>query len=234
MRKVSFIGAYDKTDLILCLAKILTTVGKKVLIVDTTINQKAKYVVPAINPTVSYITEFEEVDVAVGFNNFKTIKNYIGISEEKELEYDYALLDIDNGNTLENFDIQPTEDNYFVTAFDLYSLKRGLEVFNNLKETFKLTKILFSKTMLKEEDDYLNFLSLGLKIVWKDNRVYFPTENGDQSILAENQRLAKIKIKQLSQQYKESLLYIAEEILKDVSDSQLRRAMRIIERDKGV
>ena len=234
MKKVSFIGAYDKTDLILCLAKILTTVGKKVLVVDTTINQKAKYVVPAINPTVSYITEFEEVDVAVGFDNFKAIKNYIGISEEKELEYDYALLDIDNGNTLENFKIQPTEDNYFVTGFDLYSLKKGLEAFNNLKETFKLTKILFSKTMLKEEDDYLNFLSLGLKIVWKENRVYFPTENGDESILAENQRLAKIKIKQLSQQYKESLLYIAEEILKDVSNSQLRRTMRIIERDKGV
>ena len=234
MKKISFIGAYDKTDFILYLAKIITTVDKKVLVVDTTMNQKAKYVVPAIAPTVSYITEFEDIDVAVGFENFTTIKDYLGIPEEKELDYDYVLLDIDNSKTLENFEIVPIDNNYFVTSFDAYSLKRGLEIFNNAKETYKLTKILYSKEILKEEDDYLNFLSLGLKIVWQESRVYLPLENGDQTVITENQRLAKIKFKQLSQQYKESLLYVAEEILQDVNESQIRRAMRIIERDKGV
>lgn len=234
MKKVSFIGAYDKTDLILYLAKILTTVDKKILVIDSTLNQKAKYVVPAINPTVSYVTEFEEIDVAVGFDNVSDIKKYVGISDDKELNYDYALIDIDSGKAIEDFDIKSTDDNYFVTGFDVYSLKKGLEALNNLKETFNLTKVLFSKAILKEDDDYLNFLSRGLKIVWKDNRVYFPYENGDASVLAENQRLAKIKFKQLSQQYKESLFFIAEEVLKDVNGAQLRRALRIIERDKGV
>lgn len=234
MKKVGFIGAYDKTDFILYLAKILTTLGKKVIVVDTTVTQKAKYIVPVINPTVSYVTEFEEIDVAVGFNSPKTLKEYLGVSEDKELDYDYMLLDIDNGSAIDSFDIQPLDDNYFVTGFDVYSLKKGLEALNNLKEPFQLTKILYSKDMLKEEDDYLNFLALGLKIVWKENRVYLPTDHGDTAILAENQRLAKIKIKPLSQQYKEGLLYVAEEILKDISGSQLRRAMRIIERDKGV
>ena len=51
--------------------------------------------------------------------------------------------------------------NYFVTSFDNYSLKKGLEVLHRLKDIVSLTKILFSKEMLKEEDDYLNFLSLG-------------------------------------------------------------------------
>ena len=234
MKKISFIGVYDKTDFILYLAKIITAVGKKVLVVDTTTNQKARYIVPAISPTVSYITEFEEIDVAVGFENFNTIKNYLGVSEEKELEYDYILLDIDDGKALENFEIQPMDNNYFVTGFDVYSLKKGLEIFNNVKEQFKLTKLLYSKMMLKEEDDYLNFLARGLKIVWKDTRVYLPIENGDASVIAENQRLAKIKFKNLSQQYKESLLFVAEETMNDVSGSQIRRAVRIIERDKGV
>lgn len=234
MKKVSFIGAYDKTDFILYLAKIITTVGKKVLVIDSTINQKARYIVPVINPTISYITEFEGIDVAVGFENYKSVKNYLSIPEEKELNYDYILLDIDRGKELENFEIQPIENNFFVTGFDTYSLKKGLEIFNNVKETYKLTKILYSKEMLKEEDDYLNFLATGLKIVWKDTRVYLPIENGDAIIIAENQRLAKIKFKQLSQQYKESLLYVAEDVLNDVNESQIRRAMRIIERDKGV
>lgn len=234
MKKVNFIGAYDKTDCILYIAKILNTVGKKVLVVDSTANQKARYIVPVINPTISYVTEFEEIDVAVGFKDFNAIKNYLGLSEDKELDYDYALIDIDNGQAIESFKVNSIEDNYFVTAFDVYSLKKGLEAFNTLKEPLNLTKVLFSKEMLKEEDDYLNFLSTGLKIVWKEFRIYFPIENGDATVLAENERLAKIKFKPLSAQYKESLLYIAEEILKDASGSQLRRAMRIIERDKGV
>lgn len=234
MKKISFIGVYDKTDFVLYLAKIIRTVGKKVLMVDTTVNQKAKYVVPTIKPTISYITEFENIDVAVGFENYDSIKNYLGISEGKEVEYDYVLFDIDSGKGLDNFQIQPMDENYFVTGFDTYSLKKGLEVFNNIKEPYKLTKILYSQSMLKEEDDYLNFLSRGLKISWNDTRIYLPIENGDAIIIAENQRLAKIKFRMLSQQYKESLLYVAEEALNDVNGSQIRRAMRIIERDKGV
>ena len=53
MKKVGFIGAYDKTDLLVNIAKVLTEMKNKVLIIDTTINQKAKYIVPAINPTES-------------------------------------------------------------------------------------------------------------------------------------------------------------------------------------
>ena len=48
---IGFIGVYDKTDLLLNIAKILATMKKRVLIMDTTIEQKTKYVVPSINPT---------------------------------------------------------------------------------------------------------------------------------------------------------------------------------------
>lgn len=230
MKKVNFLGVYDKIDCILYVAKILQTLGKKVIVVDSTINQKARYIVPAISPTVSYVTEFENIDVAVGFDNFDKIRNYLGLADDKKFDYDYALIDIDSTNGLHEFDVRSTEDNYFVTGFDTYSLKKGIQIFNNLTEKIQLTKILYSKSMLKEEDDYLNFLSIGLKIEWKKNRVYFPIENGDATAIAENQRLAKIKFRNLSVQYKESLLFIADDILKDATTSELRRAMRLIER----
>ena len=93
MKKVGFIGAYDKTDLILYIGRILTVLGKKVLIVDSTITQKAKYIVPVLNPTMSYITEFEEMDVAVGFNDIQGIAEYLN-KPIGQLEYDFAILDI--------------------------------------------------------------------------------------------------------------------------------------------
>ena len=230
MKKVGFIGMYDKTDLILNIAKILTTMHKKVIVVDSTLTQKAKYVVPVINPTVTYITDFEDIEVAVGFKNETEIKGYLGIAENEELPYDIMLIDVDDSVTIEEFDLMKASKNYFVTAFDLYSLKRGLEVLSNLKEPMNLTKILFTREILKEDNDYLDFLSLGYKVMWNEYRIYFPIENGDWSVLAENQRVAKIKFKKLSTQYKDSLVYIVSEILNDISENQIRRAVKIIER----
>jgi len=232
MKKVGFIGAYDKTDLIIYVAKILTALNKSVLIVDATTTQKSRYVVPAINPTVKYVTEYEEIDIAVGFSGIEDIKEYLGVSEMQKLEYDIVLIDTDTQEGFENYNLQESDKNYFVTSFDIYSLKKGLEIISNLTNPIKLTKILFSKDMIKEEDDYLNYLSLGKKVIWEDYKIYFPMENGDLSIIYENQRVAKIKFKKLSIQYKDGLAYIAEEILGDISDMQVRRIIKNIE--KGV
>ena len=228
MKKIGFIGAYDKTDMLLNIAKILTTMKNKVLIIDSTINQKAKYVVPAINPTVSYITSFEDIDIAIGFKNVEEIKKYVGTTGD--LTYDILLIDSDTEERIEEFELNKADKNYFVTSFDMYSLKKGIELLRNLKNQLNLTKILYAKEMLKEDDDYLNFLSLGCKIIWDEERIYFPIENGDLSVIAENQRVQKIKFKKLIMQYKDSIGFIAQQILNQKSDSHVRKAIKIIER----
>ena len=48
MKKIGFIGAYDKTDFILYVAKILVEMGNKVILIDGTLTQKAKYIIPVI------------------------------------------------------------------------------------------------------------------------------------------------------------------------------------------
>ena len=228
MKKIGFIGAYDKTDLLVNVAKILTEMKNRVLVIDSTINQKAKYVVPAINPTISYITSFEDIDIAIGFETIEQIKEYLGITSE--LPYDILLIDVDTAERISKFQLENANKNYFVTSFDLYSLKKGLEIFNGVNTTMKLTKILYSKEMLKEEDDYLNFLALGYKIIWDDERIYFPIENGDLSFLYENHRVKKIKFKRLSVQYKDSLGFIAQQILEQKNDSYVRKTIKGIER----
>ena len=67
MKKVGFIGGYNKIDMMLYVAKMITISDKKVLIVDSTKEQISRYIVPTINPTVSYITNYENIDVAIGF-----------------------------------------------------------------------------------------------------------------------------------------------------------------------
>lgn len=231
MKTVGFLGGYDKIDLILYIARILTLAKKKILLIDATVNQKAKYIVPSISPTRSYVTEFEGFDVAVGFNSIEEIKQYLGIGE-KPLDYDIALLDIDTSEAFQRFNAIKNYKNCFVTAFDLYSLKRGLEILSSCTVPTKLIKVLFSKDMLKEENEYLDYLSLGYKIKWDKNMINFPIELGNYSVTVENQIVSRIKIKKLSEHYKDSLEYLITMVFdEDVSNSEVKKIMRNLEKE---
>lgn len=230
MKKVGFIGAYDKTDFILYIAKILVEMGRKVILIDGTLTQKAKYIIPVIKPSKTYVTEFEGIDIAVGFENFDNIKEYLALPKLVDLNYDIALIDLDTVDGVRNFELETFEQNYFVTSFDMYSIKRGLESISGLTSPINATKVLFSKEATREEDDYLNFLSLGSKIIWNEERIYLPFEVGDQTVIYNNQRVSKIKFKKLSNQYKEGLMYLTTKILDEVEPALLRKTFKKIER----
>lgn len=226
MKKVGFVGVYDKTDLILSIAKILVKTGKKVLVIDTTTLQKAKYIVPNILPTRNYITSYDEIDVAIGFNNIIQIKQYIGLEENEELEYDFVLIDVDNLEGANNFEIASFDKNYFVTSFDGYSLKKGIELLRNLNIPLKMERIFYSKEMLKEEEEYFNYLTLDLKIDWEENKLYFLLDNGDLSAQMENHLVQNIKFKNLSNEYKENVVFLINELSPDIGERTIRKIIK--------
>lgn len=226
MKKVGFVGVYDKTDLILSIAKILVKTGKKVLVIDTTTLQKAKYIVPNILPTRNYITSYDEIDVAIGFDNIIQIKQYIGLEENEELEYDFVLIDVDNLEGANNFEIASFDKNYFVTSFDGYSLKKGIELLRNLNIPLKMERIFYSKEMLKEEEEYFNYLTLDLKIDWEENKLYFLLDNGDLSAQMENHLVQNIKFKNLSNEYKENVTFLTNELSPDIDERTIRKIIK--------
>ena len=76
MKRVAFIGGTDKTSILIYIAKTLTIMGYKVLIMDTTVCQKSRYIVPTMQASKRYITTFENIDIAIGFETFYQIKAY--------------------------------------------------------------------------------------------------------------------------------------------------------------
>lgn len=231
MKNICFIGAFDKLDLILYIAKIIKELGKKVIIIDATELQKARYIVPTINPTKSYITRFENLDIAIGFESYEEIERYIGFTEEQKMKYDYALVNVDNQDTFNNFNNQDTLKNYFVTSFELYSIRKGLETIRKIEKPIKITKVLFSSEIDENDNYYLDYLALGHKIIWEENNINFPYETKDLEVMIENQKNSKIKIRGLTQQYKENLEYMVSEIMPNESVMNIRRIMKIIERE---
>lgn len=228
MEKINFIGAYDKTDSIMYIAKILTEMKKKVIIIDATITQKSKYVIPTVENKNEYITNYSNIDFAIGFTNYNDIKTYLGMPQSAAFTYDYMLIDIDNSDLLNNFDVYSSKKTYFVTSFDLYALKKGVEVLKRLSLPVEITKVYFSNLMSQTEDDYFNYIATGCRVKWNQDKIYFPLLNEDLDVIKENQRLSKIRFKGLSNEYKISLMEWTQDICGD--SNGVKKACRQIER----
>ena len=225
MKKIAFIGGYDKTDLILYISKILTVLGKKVLFVDTTLTKKTKYVLPKMGKSVKYITTFERIDVAIGFDNLEQIKE----DNEARLDYDYVMIDVDSPINYRNFKISSNDENFFVTGFDIYSLRRGINVFKALINNTKIRKVYFSQEMTKAENEYLNFLTTNEFVKWDDEIIYFPVDLQDMETINQNERMAKIKFKGLTTTYLDSLQYMTE-IITGEDKLKVKKAMKFVDR----
>ena len=231
MKNIGFIGAFDKLDLLLYISKILTMLEKKVVIVDTTLEQKSKYIVPVISPTKSYITRFENIDIAVGFETYQEIERYIGQTENKKMSYDYALVNIDTIEGFERFHDQETIKDFFVTSFDMYSIRKGLEAISKIQQPIELSKILFSSKLTQEDVYYLEYLALGYKIKWNEEIINFPYETNDIEVMMENEKANKVGMKNLTPAYRENLEYLITNIMPDIDLANLRRVMKNIEKE---
>lgn len=227
MEKIAFIGGYDKTDIIIYIAKILSNLGKKVLVVDSTLVQKTRYIIPTMQNLKQYITTFEKVDIAIGFESFAEIKKYKELKDGEALEYDYALIDIDSYKGYYYYGIKTEDKKYFITTFDIYDLRKGLQVFRRLEEPTVVTKVIFTKDMLQEEDQYLNYLSKGLKVKWNSNILFFPLDAADQNAIFVNQRSGRIQARGLSQQYMDGIEFLAEEISHE-SQGNIKKAIKML------
>lgn len=229
MKKCVFMGTYDKTDMLIYIAKILTLMGKKVILIDTTLLKKSRYIVPTMVQEKQYITTYENIDVAIGFESFEAISQYQKKIWGEEINYDIAILDIDRAIAYQRFGIKKEDRHYFVTSFDVYNLKRGVQILAHIQQGAKVTKIYYTKNMIAEEDEYLKYLAKDYKINWdKRNIIFFPFETSDLNAIFVNQRSGRIQLKGLSSIYIDSILFLAEEISGEGS-AKVRKAYKMLD-----
>ena len=243
MRKIGFIGGFDKSNFVIYLAKLFEQLNYRVLVVDSTSPQKIKYVVPSLNPTKAYITNFENVDFAVGFESWEEIERYLGIkfdtndeddieeldnnkTKRKEELYDMMLIDVDEPEKIDAFNVNEFENIYFVTSFDMFSLRKSLNILHEIDSSVKLTRIIFSYDYFKEDEEFLNHLTMEYNVNWNDYTMYFQILGDDNKVFEENQRVEKIRYKRLTQNYKDSLAYVVQDIDKKQNIGNVKKIMR--------
>ena len=136
------------------------------------------------------------------------------------------IVDTDSFEGVAKFGLQGAEKDYFVTGFDAYSLKKGIEILSQLGVPTRVTRIFFSKDMLKEEEDYFDYLALGIKAIWNEEKLYFLLDNGDLPAIIENQRLSKIRLRNMSNEYRENIAFLVNDIDKDIGDKKIKSIIK--------
>lgn len=228
MEKIAFIGGYDKTDMLFYIAKILVTMGKKVLIVDATVPQKARYIIPTLTPTLTYITTNDNVDFGIGFDTMDKLREYMA-EEGSNIEYDYIFLDIDSRKRYRGFELMPEDRHYLVTNFDIYSLKKAVEVLKGIEMKTIIKKVYFTKDLSEDEDRYLRFLTKDCNVSFEKEPIHFSLDINDMEAIQKNQRDNMIRYKPLSKNYRLGIFFLVEEISGE-STGAIKRALQQIDR----
>ena len=108
----------------------------------------------------------------------------------------------------------------------MYSLKKGVEILSQLGVPTRITRIFYSKYLLREEEEYFEYLSLGSKAIWNEEKVYFILENGDLPAIMENQRISKIKLRNLSNEYKKNIEFLANDIDHEIGGKKIKNIIK--------
>lgn len=223
MEQIGFIGALDKKDLLLNIGKVLTNLNKSVLIVDATMAQRLRYVVPNTSSKTSntYVSEYQGVDVAVGFMNLNSIAQFIG----HNINYDYVIIDTDAVQTVTSFGMQNFAKNFFITSYDEYELQKGIEIFRLIQFPIELYKVIISSNINNKEDEYLNYLLGQTTAKWKEEKILFADTINDRKAALENQLTKEVNLKKYTSTYKDSLEYLIS-IITDGTLGDLKRMIR--------
>ena len=224
MEQIGFIGVNDKKDLLLNVAKIISKLNKSVLVVDATLMQRLRYIVPKVSSTPTYVSEYDGVDVAVGFINLMQISSYLSTPS---LNYDYILIDTDNIQTFSSFMIPNSKITFFSTSYDEFELQKSMEILSNLRTEIKLTKLIISSDINNKHDEYLNHLLENYPVSWSTEKVEFPDTDNDRNATLTNQLIKQISLKNYSSIYKDGLEYLASLILEGVvAQNDIKRIIR--------
>ena len=223
MEQIGFIGFYDKKDILLNIGKIFSYLGKKTLIVDATMMQRMRYIVPNVsaNNSITYVSEYQGTDVAVGFMNLGQIAQYLGANQ---LNYDFVIIDSDNIQTMYSFMIPNMKKIFYVTSYDKFEVEKSKELFANINRPMILTKVAISSNLNADESNFLvhtlenNYIKFD-----KDREVLFEDSDKNRAVILQSQLVNEI----FTNTYKDSLEYITALISEgDIQQSEIRSIIR--------
>lgn len=240
MKKLCFVGGMDKLDIIKYVATIIrgaTMEQKSCLIVDFTEIQKTRYLIPSIEITKpekgqKYITTEAKVDIAVGYNNYNELvqEGILDNMSDTGKKYDFVFFDVDNKEALASIPLDVEDKVFMMTTLDIYSLEKAVEAFAGYNSDREVNRVIFGKKITAQSMNYISYLTKDLNIRYEEHIITFPYDNGDLTIIHENQRARRLNLKPFSNQFKTALSSLTE-MVDNTIIREVSKYMKILEKN---
>ncbi len=224
MKKMIFLGSADKSHVLLALGRLLTAMGKKVLLVDSTMGQAVQGYLPPVF-TGSAVQEFEDMDIAYG---------YITAAQ-----LDHAL---EQAGTLGAYDVLllDTDHTQMVTGRNLPDFDKRVWCWDGKRLSLQKNEELLLRLCLHEAEAPLSFyewLSPALPgrlpawraetrlrhVEWLEPSFHFPLDERDATADVHNQHQHRIDLRRVSGAFRQVLLTMLQQ-LGDCDAKDARRA----------
>lgn len=235
MQIIGLIGYVDKHDFTMNMAKVLEIMGKSVLVIDATHDQKLKYIVPTIDVnSTSYITKYSDIDFAVGFDNFDNLEKYMQDHEVQLEKYDYVLIDIDSKDSYKNFGNKDFNRKYMFIDSSVLSVAKNKELVKSIRESMPDGEIIFTKVLYKAylsraSEEYLENQITLYDVSWHEEVYEIMIDDQDKIVDIDSQFCGNIQIRKHTKLY----LYVLSELIGKLIEEDPKNIIKQIKRRKS-
>lgn len=228
MQVIGLVGYMDKYDFVMNLARTINIMEKSVLVVDATLDQKLKYVVPALdNIGRSYVTQYNNIDFAVGFNSMHDVENYM-IEQGININlYDHILIDIDSPKGYELFRTRGINKTYLFLDTNVLSLSKNKElvkamrVYTQQGDNLELSRVWFKAYLSRASQEYFDKQIEEYNAKWMDPEYEIPYDERDKMEDIDSELSGIINIKKHSKMYISAIADMTAEIVEDVNSKMV-------------
>lgn len=232
MQIIGLIGYVDKYDFVINLAKSINIMNKSVLVIDATNDQKLKSVIPALdNIGRDYITQYNNIDFAVGFQSLHDIENYTADMGINISLYDFILIDIDSEKTYEFFRTRGFDKTYFFIDTSVLSVQKNKEIIKSMRlynknEPIKLRKVFFKSFASRAAEKYFEEQVNDYNVEWCEPEYELAMDDIDKIVNIDSQFSGLIDLRRHSKIYNNTLADISSEIIDDVTTREVLRQIK--------
>lgn len=212
MKKIVFLGAPDKSHLLLILGKLLAVTGQKVIVVDSTLRQGVQGYMPDSETNLP-IREYDGMDIACGFVTPVQLERYL------QGNYDVLLLDTDHTEFVKGRDLAAYDKRVWCSSYGRLHLQRNAELMQRLclheaeGRPLSFYKMLTQLVPVSITEAYLDELLDTQHIQWEDAAFRFALDERNTSVELDNQHHSRLDVRRLTGSYRRTVLDMVKHLL---------------------
>ncbi|MHA0855275.1 hypothetical protein [Paenibacillus sp. CMAA1364] len=230
MKYALFIGVCDISDLLQYTCKVVTSLGRRTLLVDATKERFIQYATPTPQSDMRLI-DFEGFDVASGYATLSELESSLMDNDP----YEHVIIHSNLPHFVNKDDLNKVEKKYVVSTMEKWNIEKTVELLEGYLDypdksgDEEFTKVILNRVETNIADDFLEHILANNPLRWSDKSFEFIYDEVDYATKINNQHHGLINIRKLSKHYKHNLHRITKEIT-GIEDKPIRTAMKLVMR----